>query len=160
MDVRIGIDYDVLRIYLRIMSPNYKPVSAEEIAIDNLFHRSKIIFELLPSVRAKCKRTIQDYNKEIIHSPFLIDDNIGDLDENAVRTKAEELSQYCGCQKRVCSIVAEAELAKLDILLTLNDTLAEALATKTGYVTVMLPQTYCEKLKISENTPIVRSAIN
>jgi len=65
MDVRIGIDYDVLRIYLRIMSPNYKPVSAEEIAIDNLCHRSKIIFELLPSVRAKCKRTIQDYNKEI-----------------------------------------------------------------------------------------------
>lgn len=161
MTDKVGVDSNLLTYLIEAYNSGFDPFSdpfpvlvPERVAALRLFLYLDVIY-LLPTV---CKETegIRDRAKLKQHMEFsdILLHEISDKDLNTADVEKRVKYYYTfHPNQKDCRIVAEAELAGLDIFLTFDRKLINKLNGRTQSLRIMESSQYWNKLDIPKGTP-------
>lgn len=156
MPVCIALDSNCLTYFINSMAPDYEPdkdnsgLVEEKVSLLRTFFYVDINYWVMPAVQAEYNK-IKDINNKYLH-----DQTTGILlgewqNENEIAIGKLKLI-YLQFHKHDndCRIAAEANMAKMDYLLTREDSFIKHLNTRTGKLTIIKPSDLWKELAISK----------
>lgn len=151
----IGIDANALTYLVEALLPGYDPendssdLAEERIAMLRIYFYRDEPYYVLPSVKVEYKKIPNELTRdqhESIHWILLLDYN-WKLDASKLNNRKQELLKH-HTEDKDCQIVAEAELAGFEILLTCDVDLRKRLESRTNNLRILTPKEYWDSLEI------------
>ena len=151
----VAVDSNALTYLVDVIGENYDPqndvrrLSLEKLAILRIYFYTGEPYYVVPTVENEYKNIIEPSTRSIhqnVHGMLLFDYTFS-IDENEI---ANRTNAYLVWHKRFddCRIVAEAELAEIDMLLTCDETMLQHLKVRTKHITLLRPSELWELLNI------------
>jgi predicted nucleic acid-binding protein len=166
LNQKISIDSNSHTYLIEAVCPDYEPEKDNSGLFEERRSMIRILlyrhqpFYVLPTVQEEYKR-IKNLNWKEEHEEFtniLLLDYRGKLDNNKIAMRKKALLFYHN-KEIDCQILAEAEAAGMDIILTCDQRFIKRLGSQTLNVKILKPTEYLEKLNIPPGTkPIWRPA--
>ena len=152
---RISLDTNALTFFVNAISVGYDPsvdspdVAREKIAIIKIFFYTGDLFFIVPTVEKEYNNikdvVFKDDHSEV-HS-VLMNDYLATPNKNDVKDRQDYYFGFHG-KREDCRILAEAELAGYDVLLTYDKKLINRVKGKTISILLLMPSEYLAMLNI------------
>ncbi len=159
----IAIDSNALTFFVDAIEVGYDPaldqadIATEKVAILRIYFYTGEPYYVVPMVEKEYRDIIDRIKKndhEDVHS-VLMQDFIDEIDDKDIKKRFDFYFQCHPCIED-CRILAEAELAGLDILLTFDKKLINRLKHITKSIIILRPSEYWTMLDIASGTrPLV-----
>lgn len=160
----IGIDSNALTYLVQALAPGYDPeedpsdLAEERRAMVRIYFYRDEPYYVLPSVEIEYNGIRNELIKEqheLICKILLLDHN-WEFDTSKLRDRKQELLAH-HTEDKDCQIVAEAELAGLDVLLTCDARLKRCLASRTMNLEIISPKEFWDSLEVPHGAkPLLR----
>lgn len=161
----IGLDAGTMRLTLDALAPGYDPAcdtsgfAEERVALLRCFLYGTCIYHLVPCVtRLLLDREDRDGDAAERGTIFLLSNGSWRLGEAGVERRVRELREE-HANEFSCQVVAEAETARLAVVLTCDPCLATDLEAHTN-VKLLRPVDFWTKLKLPSGSPALWFPVN
>jgi hypothetical protein len=164
LNQKIAIDSNSHTYLIEAVSPDYEPENDSSGLLEERKSMIRILlykrqpFYVLPSVRKEYERikdVIWRHEHEEIAKVLLLD-HIGNIDDNNINTMKKLFIKYHN-KELDCLILAEAEAANMNILLSCDKKFIKRFSLLSTNVRIMRPTEYLQGLNIAPGTkPIWR----
>jgi len=158
---KIAFDSNALTYFVESFSREYDPSSdhsplrEERIALLRCFFYLDDVPFLLPEVGKEYQRIKSDDHKRLhaVTVSFQFNEVVWKLDEKSIDKLRREFFERHP-KHSDCQILAEAEVAKMNILLSCDGDFLKKLAANTDKVCLLKPSLYWERLHLPKGCPI------
>jgi hypothetical protein len=148
MDRRFAFDRDVLQAYT--LAAGGDGSQPEGVAALRLSMYAGVAC-IVPSVKREIDEEGSQQERDWRAHGFVEITDTNDTYHGCVTTMTYRYMDYHS-DPRDCRVVVEAECAKLDAFLTLNEELVKALADRAEQITIMTPSRYWKKVRVAHGS--------
>lgn len=164
-ELSVALDSDTFTYLVQAVDPDYNPkedkaeVAEQRLSIIRAYLYSGQNYILLPTVQRQyenIRNTLKKKAHEVIHQIMLSDTDCN-LKLNDIENKVKYYSKHHQGRKNKddCNILAEAELNKIDVLLTNDNAFQKNLKTFITTVNILKPSEFWKTLNIPQGADLV-----